>query len=814
MKLKRLTEAMLLVGLGMTAVMEAQAANAVEGQFIVKFKNEAECGKGGTDAAEAGATAVQTFPLIGAQLWETQGGVSSEPMREQVSQNPCIEYIEPNYFIALDAIPNDEKFPEQWGLAKIEAPAAWDVQNSSSVIVAVLDTGVDYTHPDLTASMWVNSKEIPGNGIDDDENGCLDDVYGCNVTKLVQGSDGKTYFSGDPQDDYYHGTHVAGIIGASGNNGIGIAGVNWSAKIMAVKSISYLGFANFTDAKTSDAILAIEYALKMGAKIINASWHIDDDDEVESLREAIQAAEQLGVLFVTAAGNRQSNQNIEQYPQYPASYNLNNIITVTATTETDELAQFSNYGNVSVDLGAPGTEIYSTVPTDYKIDKDFPLYLPFAGTSMATPFVAGVAALLWSKHPDFSYQEVKDKILMSVDPLPSLEGKTVTGGRLNAKKALGSETTPVAVCKVLYNPDNPMDVLLDGSGSYDQDGNIENYQWIISNVDDVKGEVDSIPVGKTYNITFNRPGSYTVTLNVKDNSDLTGDTNCAIQVPYLPVSDYYSCNDENNLVKACISAPVTQGDVPLTISLDGSLSAGQIDGNTDSVTPITRYTWLISKCDPSQSEMVENCYMSPTIITDKSFSYTFNEGGTYLIMLRVDDGSNGTGIHQIMVNVRDFKLLPYLGGRIWKDPIETDIATKIFGGISVNGGNYKSLVLLKLTDEVDIKGRIEAAPEHVGQQADIVVWADYLLTLESDVIVSFMLDSTGVPLSWDGYWERLVSFIPNVTLQPSQEIPLYHGKFVMPGTLGVRFGYRLLSLPKDTGDGLISSEDSIIIDIE
>ncbi len=360
--------------------------------------------------------------------WETSLVL---PEEENISTSSTTEPSTPT-----QRLPNDPFFPELWGLQKIQAPEAWTIATGGEVIVAELSTGIDYTHPDLKDNMWVNPNEIPGNGIDDDGNGCLDDVYGCNVTQLVQGSDGKTYFSGDPQDDYYHGTHVAGIIGATGNNGLGISGVNWSAKLMAVKSVSYLGFANFTDAKTSDAILAIEYALKMGAKIINASWHIDDDDQPELLREAIRVAGEQGVLVIAGAGNRHSNQNIEQYPQYPASYDLDNIITVAATTENDELAAFSNYGNVSVDLGAPGMEIYSTVPTDYQIDSDVPMYVLVSGTSMATPYVTGAAALLWSAFPNLTASEVKAYLLDNVDKQPSLEGKTVTGGRLNVYRAM------------------------------------------------------------------------------------------------------------------------------------------------------------------------------------------------------------------------------------------------------------------------------------------------------------------------------------------------------------------------------------------
>lgn len=396
-----------------------------------------------TANAEVGASVVTDYSeagLVGMQVVQVKG-VPVDKAIQEYTANPNVLYAEPDYLVSLPPeqadnvpakvesvemasmrTPNDPSFSLQWGLknsgqapfygksgADIKASDAWSTTTgSSSVIVAVVDTGVDYTHSDLAANIWTNPGEIPNNGIDDDGNGYIDDVRGWN------------FFSNNnnPMDDHGHGTHCAGTIAAVGNNNLGITGVCWNAKIMPLKFLDSSG-----NGRVSDAISAILYANKKGAQVISNSW--GGTQYTQALKDAIDASP---AVVVCASGN--SGQNSDINPQYPAAMSSSNIISVAATDSKDNLASFSNYGPSSVDLAAPGVTIYST----YKNNK----YQYLSGTSMATPFVSGVAGLLKAVSPSMSKNQIKDRILSTVDKLNSLSGKVVTGGRLNAASAVGS----------------------------------------------------------------------------------------------------------------------------------------------------------------------------------------------------------------------------------------------------------------------------------------------------------------------------------------------------------------------------------------
>ena len=343
--------------------------------------------------------------------------MSVEEALNLIKDDPRIEYAEPNYIIHLAAVPNDTYFHLLWGMhntgqtfgtvdADIDAEKAWDISTGDSVIIGVLDTGVDIAHIDLQDNIWTNPGEIPDNSIDDDSNGYVDDVHGWDFP----------WNDNSPNDNNGHGTHVSGTIAAVGNNGIGVTGICWSAKIMALK-ISEGG-------SISGAISALEYAIKMAAKLTSNSWGIYYHSQ--PLKDAIDSSGAHGMLCIAAAANEKTDNDIT--PFYPSSYDLENIIAVAATNHNDTLAPFSNWGLTSVDLGAPGAHIYSTVPGD--------AYGYWSGTSMATPHVAGVAALIWSKYPSLTHLQVKERIMNTVDPLPGLAGKCVTGGRLNAFRAI------------------------------------------------------------------------------------------------------------------------------------------------------------------------------------------------------------------------------------------------------------------------------------------------------------------------------------------------------------------------------------------
>jgi len=352
--------------------------------------------------------------------------------------DPDVEYAEPNYIRQAFKTPNDPYFTELWGLhntgqtggtedADIDAPEAWDIHiDCSGVVIAVLDTGADLDHEDLKKSVWRNLAEdwsngSPGNdGEDDDGNGMIDDYYGWD---FATGDNGDN----DPSDDnldYYHGTHVTGIIAARGNNSVGITGVCWSGSIMILKILDSGGTGT-----VADELAAIVYAIDNGATIINLSFGGAGSSQGEF--EAIKSARDAGVLVIAAAGNGGDDQigdNNDETPEYPASYDLDNIISVTATDENDELPSWANFGLSSVDVAAPGVGIFST-----KADNT---YQPLSGSSMATPHVAGLAALIRAYHGGLTYDQVKRGILNSVDPTSSLEGKMVTGGRINAYNSL------------------------------------------------------------------------------------------------------------------------------------------------------------------------------------------------------------------------------------------------------------------------------------------------------------------------------------------------------------------------------------------
>jgi hypothetical protein len=381
-------------------------------------------------ASFSGATVVHEYKIVpGLCLVKLPAGVTVKNTLLSFNNTAGILYAEPDYKIKLlsdcQLIPNDPRFDELWGMQKICTREAWCIRtNCSDVIVAVLDAGIDYTHTDLKGNMWVNEAELNGNsGEDDDRNGYTDDVYGYDFSDKDP----------DPKDYLYHGTHVAGTIGAMGNNATGVAGVCWNVKIMALKIFPNHG----NDAFNSGAIEAIEYATYNGAKVLNNSW--GGGPYSQGLKDAIDAADNAGILFVAAAGNNYGNNN-DTNAHYPSSYICENIIAVLSTDQYDYLSSFSNYGATSVDLAAPGTDILSTFPTYMTSEMTnngySTYYETISGTSMATPHVSGTCALVWSICPALSHLEVKDVIMQTVDPLTSLEGKCVSGGRLNLYKAV------------------------------------------------------------------------------------------------------------------------------------------------------------------------------------------------------------------------------------------------------------------------------------------------------------------------------------------------------------------------------------------
>lgn len=444
---------------------------------------------------------VRGLGQVGLVLVETQGA-RQDVVAGWLSASPNVAWFEPDAPIHLNEVPNDPSYATLWGLenggqmggtvdADIDAAAAWNLGvGSHSIIVGVIDTGVNYNHPDLAANIWTNPGEIPGDATDNDGNGFIDDVHGWDFVNN----------DNDPLDDQGHGTHVAGTIGAVGDNGVGVVGVNWNVSVMALKALDSTG-----NGETSDAILAINYAAMMrerghNVRATNNSWGGVEDDQ--GLYDAIAANRDQGILFVASAGNSASDNDAAL--RYPSSYDLDNIIAVAATDRSDVLATFSNYGATSVDLAAPGVSVLSTsMGTSYAT---------LSGTSMAAPHVAGVVALAASVAPDANYQELRAAVLAGVDPLPGLAGKMVTGGRLNAAGTLSY---------ILNNAPASPSLYLAAETSYEALDLVAGEPGVIVVLDDADDSFAALDLGTSeftfYGVTYSGSAS----LFVSDNGLLT-----------------------------------------------------------------------------------------------------------------------------------------------------------------------------------------------------------------------------------------------------------------------------------------------------
>ncbi|WKZ56762.1 MAG: S8 family peptidase [Bdellovibrionota bacterium] len=402
------------------------AANADDG-FI-----DAHLAQHGARLSErvAHGAALRVRPMVAAATRSGADGKRSVTAHDisfckQLMDSGVARSCSPNYIVRTSALPNDAYAPNLWGMlggaAGMNASSAWDVSTGSAdVVVAVVDTGVDYTHPDLAQNMWINSAEIPGNGIDDDGNGYVDDIHGINAAAN----------SGNPYDNNGHGTHVAGTIGARGNNAIGVAGVNWNVRIMGLKFLGANGSGTL-----ADAIKAIDYLVMMknrgvNVRVANNSW--GGGGYSAALYNAIAAAQGAGVIFVAAAGNEANDNDVS--PSYPASYELDNVVSVAALDSSGNLAGFSNFGALGVDIAAPGVGILSTVPGGYQ---------NLSGTSMATPHVAGALALLLAYQPTLSAAQAINRLYDSGVGLSSLQGLIRTGRRTDVDRMLRNLTSPV-----------------------------------------------------------------------------------------------------------------------------------------------------------------------------------------------------------------------------------------------------------------------------------------------------------------------------------------------------------------------------------
>jgi len=414
------------------------SGSTVPGEIIVKFARGVSSVRRNVLMAARGATIQRRFEQLDLDHVRLPPGRSVDAALAELRGNPEIEYAQPNYVYRIDTAPGPPNDPmwlndSLWGMQKIAAQPAWQAfgGGNGTVIIADIDTGVMYTHPDLAANMWQNPGEIAGNGIDDDLNGYVDDVFG------IDASNHDT----NPMDDNSHGTHTAGTIAAVGNNGVGVVGVNWNAKILACKFLSAAGSGS-----DAGAIECFNYivALKtrgQNIRVSSNSWGGNRTGPIDqALKDAIDAAGNHGILNVFAAGNFGANNDTAPFD--PASLSSTSIVSVAASSSNDNRAGFSNFGVTSVDLAAPGEGILSTSTAgsgyEYK-----------SGTSMAAPHVAGVAALLASLDPTLSVDNLKVLLMQNTDVLPQWAGLTATGGRLNALKA-ATAVAPVAIAEVAF----------------------------------------------------------------------------------------------------------------------------------------------------------------------------------------------------------------------------------------------------------------------------------------------------------------------------------------------------------------------------
>lgn len=413
---------------------QAEKFKTVPGEYVVRLKSHISARLPRHELeSRLKSTVISTIPeqnivVIRRPVFELQ-----EDVVKVLSENPWVEIAEPNYIYKASRIPNDPMFGLLWGLRNIgqsdidrnpgvqdmdiDAEKAWDITTGSKrILVAIIDSGVEYTHPDLVENIFVNEKEENGKeGVDDDGNGIIDDIHGANFVNPDKPN-------GDPLDDYGHGTHVAGTIGAIGDDAMGIVGVAWHVTMLPVKFLDEEGEGTLVA-----AIKAINYANKMGAKILSNSW--GGGGYSANLKLAIEESHKANALFVASAGNDESDN--DKTPSYPANYEVPNIISVAAIDNKGQLADFSNYGRYTVDVAAPGVNIYSSYL--------YGDYTSMSGTSMAVPHVSGIAALMWSDKPDLTNTRVRSRIMATSKRVKNLK---IRRGIANAYYALTNTEWP------------------------------------------------------------------------------------------------------------------------------------------------------------------------------------------------------------------------------------------------------------------------------------------------------------------------------------------------------------------------------------
>lgn len=652
------------------------------------------------------------------QLGKGQGVERAIEVLQRLS---FVEYAEPDYVLRADT--NDTYYDLQWGLnntgqdirgsigtpdADIDAEEAWSMSTGDPAFVAaVIDTGVEYTHEDLVNNRWINSGEIQGDNVDNDGNGYIDDIYGWDFF----GNDN------DPMDEEGHGTHVAGTICAEGNNGLGVSGVVWQCKLMALRFLGPNG------GYTSDAIAALNYAVDKGVRVSNNSW--GGGGYSQSLYDAIQNAAVMDHLFIAAAGNGGFDgigDNTDSTPHYPSSYDLDNIISVAATDNRDQLASFSNYGPVSVDLGAPGVDIASTMLSSYYWN---------SGTSMAAPHVSGVVALILDLHPEWTYAQVRDRIFNTVRPIDALNGKTATGGLVNAYEAL---LVPLAV------PDAPYNL----SATAFSDTEIK-LQWTDNSTDEDGFKIERSPDGTSWLEIASVSRGSTAFLD----STLAAET-----LYYYQVRAFNSAGDSaySNMASATTAPTPTSQE----ILADGEIiAAGSVsgtyadtwydDGVVQSITerssggrPSSRYSYLqhtwTFQVPAGGATFYLNAWSSPSTDND-SFQFSYSVDNTnYTEMLALGGGDDASGWFS-------YAFPPGVSGTVYVRVIDSDRTAGNLGLDTV----FVDRMYIIVEQEA---GEPPSAPTNLAADASVAGQVDLAWIDNSTNEYGFELERSGDGVNW------------------------------------------------------------------
>jgi subtilisin family serine protease len=592
-------------GRGSSGKNAVSSAEFVPGEIIVRFRDDTTAKK--TSAAQH--TVLRTSERdIPAEVMNFEGSEIVSGLRiahvaaedtlsavEAFNSRADVLYAEPNYILRADALPNDPRFGEQWGLknmgqfglndatgqqqagvpgADIDAETGWNTTTGNRTVVGVIDSGIDVNHPDLRDNIWRNPGEIAGNNIDDDGNGFIDDINGWDFYH----NDASVY-DGAPGDNSTdaHGTHVAGTIGATGNNGTGVTGVNWQVSIMSLKFLPkectpLLGCDPPAPGTVSRVLAAYTYARTMrqrgvNLRVLNNSY--GGGGKSQATIDAIRALNDVGILFVASAGNDALDSG--SFPHYPSNYDIPNVISVAATNRFDDIASFSTFGARTVSIGAPGRSILSTTPNN--------TYSSFSGTSMASPHVAGAAALILSVNPGISTQNLRGVLAYSGDVLPGLQGKTTTGRRLNAYNALlaasENDTTapaPVSDLRILTQTGRAVTFAWTAVGDDGNAGQAADYDFVFTNT--ATGAVTVTPA--TLATLLPRPAGNqetaivqlpyrnfagTVELRTYDNAGNASRTPLGVTVSVNTGSDPYQ-------VAFSAASPLSTGGTPLGLRAD------------------------------------------------------------------------------------------------------------------------------------------------------------------------------------------------------------------------------------------------------